>query len=125
MFVMPPALGLPVLTGFALLCGSLPFSLWVGRWLAGRDVRVASDHNPGATNALRVGGWRVGLVAFTLDISKGALPVGLAQYVFAYNGLPLPTVHYNSPPPHYSVASTSHMTNFGCLPAFDRPPPGC
>ncbi len=89
MFVMPPALGLPVLTAFALLCGSLPFSLWVGRWLAGRDVREAGDHNPGATNALRVGGWRVGLVAFMLDISKGALPVGLAQYVFAYNGLPL------------------------------------
>ena len=89
MFVMPPALGLPVLTGFALLCGSLPFSLWVGRWLAGRDVREAGDHNPGATNALHVGGWRVGLVAFMLDISKGALPVGLAQYVFAYSGLPL------------------------------------
>ena len=89
MFVMPPALGLPVLTAFALLCGSLPFSLWVGRWLAGRDVREAGDHNPGATNALRVGGWRIGLVAFMLDISKGALPVGLAQYVFAYSGLPL------------------------------------
>ena len=50
MFVMPPALGLPALTAFALLCGSLPFSLWVGRWLAGRDVREAGDHNPGATN---------------------------------------------------------------------------
>ena len=86
---MPPALGLPALTAFALLCGSLPFSLWVGRWLAGRDVREAGDHNPGATNALRVGGWRVGLVAFMLDISKGALPVGLAQYVFAYYGLQL------------------------------------
>ena len=98
MFVMPPALGLPALTAFALLCGSLPFSLWVGRWLAGRDVREAGDHNPGATNALRVGGWRVGLAAFMLDISKSALPVGLAQYVFAYSGLPLPTVHYHSPP---------------------------
>lgn len=89
MLVMPSSIGLPALTAFALLCGSLPFSLWVGRWLAGRDVREAGDHNPGATNALRVGGWRVGLTAFVLDISKGALPVGLAQYVFAYSGLPL------------------------------------
>ena len=98
MLVMPPLIGLLTLTAFALLCGSLPFSLWVGRWLAGRDVREAGDHNPGATNALRVGGWRVGLAAFMLDISKSALPVGLAQYVFAYSGLPLPTVHYHSPP---------------------------
>ena len=89
MLVMPSSIGLPALTAFALLCGSLPFSLWVGRWLAGRDVREAGDHNPGATNALRVGGWRVGLTAFVLDISKGAVPVGLAQYVFAYSGLPL------------------------------------
>lgn len=89
MLVMPSLIGLPALTVFALLCGSLPLSLWAGRWLAGRDVREAGDNNPGATNALRVGGWRVGLVAFALDISKGALPVGLAQYVFAYSGLPL------------------------------------
>ncbi len=89
MLGMPRLIGLLALTAFALLCGSLPFSLWVGRWLAGRDVREAGDHNPGATNALRVGGWRVGLVAFMLDISKGALPVGLAQHVFAYRGLPL------------------------------------
>ena len=89
MLVMPPLIGLLALTAFALLCGSLPLSLWVGRWLTGRDVREAGDHNPGATNALRLGGWRVGLPAFMLDISKGALPVGLAHYVFAYRGLPL------------------------------------
>ena len=82
MLGVPRLIGLLALTAFALFCGSLPFSLWVGRWMAGRDVREAGDHNPGATNALRVGGWRVGLVAFMLDISKGALPVGLAQHVF-------------------------------------------
>ena len=109
-----------MLTAFALLCGSLPFSLWVGRWLAGRDVREAGEHNPGATNALRVGGWRVGLVALMLDISKGALPVGLAQYVFAHSGLPLRAVHYHSRPhntqlPPQAIRQTSsinpHLTD--------------
>jgi glycerol-3-phosphate acyltransferase PlsY len=72
--------------GFAFLCGSLPFSVWLGRLLANRDVRQYGDGNPGATNALRAGGWRVGLAALLLDISKGALPVGLAYQEFNIQG---------------------------------------
>jgi len=66
--------------------GALPLSLWASRIMTGKDTRGVGDHNPGATNALKVGGWRVGLVALMLDVSKGAFPVGMATYIFGYSG---------------------------------------
>lgn len=72
-------------TLFSFLCGALPFSVWLSRW-AGRDAREVGDHNPGATNALKAGGWGVGLLAFALDIFKGAFPVGLAWFVLGWRG---------------------------------------
>ncbi len=62
----------------AFLLGSLPFALWIGRAAAGVDIRTVGDHNPGATNVLRAGSRGGFLLAMALDISKGALPVGLA-----------------------------------------------
>ena len=37
-------------------CGSLPFSLWIGRLFLQQDIRDQADRNPGATNVLRAGG---------------------------------------------------------------------
>ena len=69
-------------TILAFLLGSLPFSVWIGRTTTGKDIRQFGDHNPGATNVLRAGS-RVGfLLAMALDISKGALVVGLAYQVW-------------------------------------------
>ena len=71
-----------VYTILAFLLGSLPFSVWIGRTTTGKDIRQFGDHNPGATNVLRAGS-RVGfLLAMALDISKGALVVGLAYQVW-------------------------------------------
>lgn len=65
------------LLGFLL--GSLPISVWLGRaLLRGQDVRAYGDGNPGATNALRAGGWQLGLIVLLLDVSKAAAPVGYA-----------------------------------------------
>ena len=63
--------------GFVL--GSLPFSVWLGRIGARDDIRRYGDGNPGAINAWRVGGWRIGLLGLVLDVTKGALPVALAR----------------------------------------------
>lgn len=82
----PALLPLALWTCFAFLCGSLPFSVWVSRLLAKKDARQVGDRNPGATNALRAGGWRVGLPAFLLDVSKGAFPVGMACFVWGWQG---------------------------------------
>ncbi|MBC7169566.1 glycerol-3-phosphate acyltransferase [Candidatus Bipolaricaulota bacterium] len=65
------------LLGFAL--GSLPFSVWLGRIGAKADIRRHGDGNPGAANAWRAGGWRIGLLSLILDVTKGALPVALAR----------------------------------------------
>lgn len=71
---------------FAFFCGSLPFSVWLGRLFAHQDIRKFGDGNPGATNVLRAGGKVVGLLAYILDVSKGALPVGLAYQNFHLDG---------------------------------------
>jgi glycerol-3-phosphate acyltransferase PlsY len=70
---------------FAFVLGSMPFSVWLGK-LAGGDPRRVGDGNPGATNALKAGGWKLGLAVLMLDISKAALPVGLAYQVFGWRG---------------------------------------
>ena len=74
---------------FAFLCGSLPFSVWLGKLLLGKDVRQFGDGNPGATNVFRAGGKILGLLALLLDISKAAVPVGLAYNNFHIPALPM------------------------------------
>ncbi|MDZ4701031.1 MAG: glycerol-3-phosphate 1-O-acyltransferase PlsY [Rhodothermales bacterium] len=59
------------------LAGSIPGSLWVGRWVYGVDLRAHGSGNPGATNAFRVLGWKAGLLATLLDMGKGVLAAGL------------------------------------------------
>ena len=69
--------------------GACPFSLWVGKWLLGKDIRNYGDGNPGAFNVLRAGGrWSFAL-ALILDIGKGVPFVALALH---YIGLPEVTV---------------------------------
>ncbi|MFZ6027995.1 MAG: glycerol-3-phosphate acyltransferase [Chloroflexota bacterium] len=74
-----------LVTLLAFLLGALPFAVWLGR-RAGHDPRRVGDGNPGATNALRSGGWKLGLAVLMLDVAKAALPVGLAYQVFAWRG---------------------------------------
>lgn len=69
-------------TFLAFILGALPFSIWIGQYLLGRDIRQFGDKNPGATNVLRAGGYPPFFLALLLDISKGALPVGLAYFIF-------------------------------------------
>ena len=73
-------------TLFGFLLGALPFSVWVGKLLLGKDIRQFGDKNPGATNVLRAGGQLPFVLALMLDISKGALPLGLAVHIFGVSG---------------------------------------
>jgi len=75
-----------VLAPLAFLCGSLPFSLWIGDRKVRRDIREVGDGNPGAVNVARAGGWRLGLAAGILDFAKGALPVGAARILLGISG---------------------------------------
>lgn len=70
----------------AFLSGALPLSYWLGRLALGVDIRDYGDGNPGAANVWRAGGAGWGWLAILLDYFKGAVPVGLANFVFGVDG---------------------------------------
>lgn len=66
-----------ILVGY--LSGAVPWGVVLGRWLGNVDLRRQGSGGTGATNALRVLGWRVSVVVFLLDFAKGFVPVTLAR----------------------------------------------
>jgi glycerol-3-phosphate acyltransferase PlsY len=72
----------------ALLLGSIPFGLLVGRAWSGTDVRKSGSGNIGATNVLRTNGPVAGALTLALDVGKGAAAVALARAVMAAEGVP-------------------------------------
>jgi glycerol-3-phosphate acyltransferase PlsY len=58
--------------------GAVPFGLLFARWLTGKDPREHGSGNTGATNALRTGGKKVGILTLFADILKGVIPVAIA-----------------------------------------------
>ena len=78
-----------LLVFIAYLCGSIPFSVWLGKLFLRVDVRQYGDGNPGAANVFRSGSKVVGLLALILDVAKGAAPVGLAYFNLGIRGIPM------------------------------------
>lgn len=62
--------------------GACPFSVWIGRWFLGKDIRDYGDGNPGAANVFRAGGRKSGFLAVLLDTAKGVPFVLLAHSFF-------------------------------------------
>lgn len=60
------------------LSGSLPFSIWVTRYVKGVDVRDAGSGHATTTNTIRQAGFGWGALVLVLDIAKGFLPTFLA-----------------------------------------------
>jgi len=56
----------------AYLLGTFPSAGMVAR-AGGHDVLLEGSGNPGASNVVRLMGWRAGLVVMVLDFAKGAL----------------------------------------------------
>jgi acyl phosphate:glycerol-3-phosphate acyltransferase len=75
-----------VLLILAYLSGSAPWSVWLGRLFFQADVRAIADGNPGAANAYRVGGWRLGAVVLLLDFFKAFIPVFIARWILEFSG---------------------------------------
>jgi glycerol-3-phosphate acyltransferase PlsY len=70
------------------LSGSLPWGLWLGRWLRRVDVRTLGSRNLGATNVYRTLGPAIGVPVLVLDIAKGALPTWLVPGLALSAGFP-------------------------------------
>jgi glycerol-3-phosphate acyltransferase PlsY len=66
--------------------GSIATAVWVGKIFRGVDVREHGSGNAGATNVIRVLGWKTGVPVLLIDVFKGwlatMLPVffGLADH---------------------------------------------
>jgi len=69
---------LPLLLG-AYLLGSIPTGLWLGRLVAGKDVRKEGSRRSGATNVQRVLGTWAGVTVAALDVFKGTAAVLLVE----------------------------------------------
>ncbi len=65
----------------AYLLGAIPWSVWLGALFFQADPRKQYDGNPGAANAFRVAGWRLGVAVLALDFFKAFLPVAAARWL--------------------------------------------
>ena len=70
----------------AYLVGSIPSAYLAGRLLKGKDIREEGDRNPGAANAYRSIGSKVGLAVGAADIAKGAIAVLIAKLLTGSTG---------------------------------------
>lgn len=62
----------------AYLVGAMPWGLVLGK-MKGIDPRRHGSGGTGATNTLRLLGWRIALLVFVLDFTKGLVPVVLVR----------------------------------------------
>lgn len=63
----------------AYLLGSIPTSVWIGKWFRGIDIRDYGSGNAGATNTMRVLGIALGIPVIIVDIAKGFLAIQLSH----------------------------------------------
>jgi glycerol-3-phosphate acyltransferase PlsY len=67
-----------VVAVLSYLVGSIPTGYLLVRLAGKKDVRQFGSGSTGATNVLRVGGWKTALPVALVDVLKGFLPVVLA-----------------------------------------------
>ena len=67
----------------AYLVGSIPTSVWIGKWFYKVDVRTKGSGNAGATNTIRVLGWKAGIPVLLFDVFKGWFAVYMANFILS------------------------------------------
>jgi len=67
----------------AYLAGSIPSAVWAGKVFHGIDVREHGSGNAGATNTVRVLGWKTGIPVLLFDLFKGWLAASLPLFLGA------------------------------------------
>ena len=76
---MPSVVVGPLLVVAAYVAGAMPWGFLLGCWFGDVDLRTRGSGGTGATNAMRVLGWRVSLAVLALDAGKGFVPVAVAR----------------------------------------------
>jgi glycerol-3-phosphate acyltransferase PlsY len=67
---------------FAYLIGSIPTSVWLGKFYHGIDIREHGSGNAGATNTFRIFGKKLGIIVLVVDILKGWIAVKLFYVLY-------------------------------------------
>lgn len=67
----------------AYLAGSVPSAVWAGKLFHGIDIREHGSGNAGATNTVRVLGWKTGIPVLLFDLFKGWLAASLPVFLDA------------------------------------------
>lgn len=65
---------------FSYLLGSVATAVWTGKIFHGVDVREHGSGNAGATNVIRVLGWKTGVPVLLIDVLKGWLAAMLPVF---------------------------------------------
>jgi glycerol-3-phosphate acyltransferase PlsY len=81
-------LGIILLT-VSYLLGSIPTSVWIGKFFYNLDVREHGSGNAGATNTFRVLGKRAGIPVLIIDVLKGWVSVMLAIWFLSPGDSPV------------------------------------
>jgi acyl phosphate:glycerol-3-phosphate acyltransferase len=64
----------------AYLLGSIPTAVWIGKRFHKIDVRQHGSGNAGATNVIRVLGWKTGIPVMIIDVAKSWLATMLPVF---------------------------------------------
>ena len=67
---------------FAYLIGSIPTSVWLGKFYHGIDIREHGSGNAGATNTFRIFGKKLGITVLIVDVLKGWIAVKLFYVLY-------------------------------------------
>ncbi len=62
------------------LAGSIPSAVWAGKLFHGIDIREHGSGNAGATNTIRILGWKTGIPVLIFDLAKGWLATSLPLF---------------------------------------------
>jgi len=65
----------------AYLLGSIPTSVWIGKWFFNLDIRTQGSGNAGATNTIRVLGLKAGIPVLLFDVFKAWLAVHVSTWL--------------------------------------------
>lgn len=65
----------------AYLLGSVPTSVWVGKWFFNLDIRTKGSGNAGATNTIRILGLKAGIPVLLFDVFKAWLALHMGNYL--------------------------------------------
>ena len=60
-----------IVSVLAYFLGSIPSAVWIGKMFHNIDVREHGSGNAGATNVIRVLGWKTGIPVMIIDLVKG------------------------------------------------------